>query len=448
MNPEERYHDLTKELNALREKATNGTMTADERQDYRAKIEAWKEVKAEVEELHAIAASASAVGSEFDRLSQGRGSAAGVPPRDPSGVDPRLADRHESKRLQTLGQRVTSSEEYAAWKDGNFKGNTGKIEVGSFYRGRFAGAEPVEINSLEDQYALIRAGGMPTDWISPMRVPGIFAPDLPLYTVRSAFLNLQTTQKVISYYRELSRTNNAAFVSEATATTGVTGLKPESAATWERDTSIVETLADWMPITNELADDDPAMRGIIEGILVDMLADVEDHALISGTGTSPQIRGLLNVSGIQVANAAYFTASPVADAGTANENFNRLLRVRRLVRQVGRATPSFYFINPVDMEKFMSATDSTRNYLAGGPFSAGPIPTIWRLPVIETESITAGTFVCGDGRMAAVFDRMAATVTSGWINDQFVRNMFTILAEERLAFSVFRPAAFVSGTFA
>lgn len=453
MNPEERYNNLTKELNALREKATNGTMTQEERQAYRSKMDEWKEAKAEVEELRSIASSAGEVGAEFDRLSQGRGSAAAVvAPSERQGVDPRAADAREARRIQTLGQRVTDSEQYKAWKDANFKNNTGKIDVGTLYRGRFAGSVPEGgINSLEDQYALIRGAAMPTDWVSPMRLPGVYAPDLPEFTVRSAFLNLQTTQKVIAFYRELSRTNAAAFVAEATATSpttlGASGVKPESAVTWERATSIVETLANWMPITNEIADDDPAMRGIIEGILVDMLAEVEDDALINGTGVSPEIEGLINTTGIQEADAAYFGGAPVVDAGTDNEDFNRLLRGRRLVRQVGRATPSFYFINPEDMERFMSTTDANNQYMAGGPFSAGPIPTMWRLPVIETEAIAAGEFFVGDGRLAAVFDRMDATITSGWINDQFIRNMFTVLAEERVAFAVFRPSAFVHGEF-
>jgi hypothetical protein len=50
--------------------------------------------------------------------------------------------------------------------------------------------------------------------------------------------------------------------------------------------------------------------------------------------------------------------------------------------------------------------------------------------------------------MAAVFDRMAAAVTAGWINDMFVHNMIALLAEERLAFAVFRPAAFAVVTLA
>jgi hypothetical protein len=43
---------------------------------------------------------------------------------------------------------------------------------------------------------------------------------------------------------------------------------------------------------------------------------------------------------------------------------------------------------------------------------------------------------------ATLFDREEAAVRVGLIDDQFVRNMQTILAELRVAFAVWRPNAF------
>jgi hypothetical protein len=55
-----------------------------------------------------------------------------------------------------------------------------------------------------------------------------------------------------------------------------------------------------------------------------------------------------------------------------------------------------------------------------------------------------GARVVGDFSPMGVnlFDREDATVRTGWINDQFVRNMQTLLAELRAALVVWRPTAF------
>src|SRR5262245_44325134 len=89
------------------------------------------------------------------------------------------------------------------------------------------------------------------------------------------------------------------------------------------------------------------------------------------------------------------------------------------------------------------------NYIvSGGPFS-GPIISIWSRPTVGTPSMDQGEFLVGvfkDG--AQIFDRWDAQVLVSTENeDDFVKNLATILAEERLALAVKRPQAFVAGSF-
>lgn len=357
------------------------------------------------------------------------------------------ADQDE---LLGIADTFLRSQEYEQLARRGFSGETGPVEVRSFFHQFTEGlvlegnGETTDPDDERETRALVRVGALPTDWVAPFRIPGIFTPDLPEFSVRSAFLNGQTNSNVIQFYRELAFDNQADWVAEATATTGASGLKPESGLTWERGTSPIETLAHWIPVTDQTLEDEPQMRAIIEGRLIDGLREVEDDALINGTGTPPEIEGLLGVSGVQVLDATHFGTNPTKNSGSDVENFDRILRARRMIRTVGRARPSFILLAPEDMESLQSTTNLNNDYIvAGGPFGAPDrIPTIWRLPVIETEALTAGTAIVGDGRMAAVWDRMAADVKIGLINDQFVRNMQTILAEERLGFAVYRPPAF------
>lgn len=62
--------------------------------------------------------------------------------------------------------------------------------------------------------------------------------------------------------------------------------------------------------------------------------------------------------------------------------------------------------------------------------------------------MTLGSFLVGDFQRAAqIWDREDATVEVGYVTDQFTRNLFTILVEERLALTVYKPSGFVTGQF-
>ena len=77
-------------------------------------------------------------------------------------------------------------------------------------------------------------------------------------------------------------------------------------------------------------------------------------------------------------------------------------------------------------------------------------PRIWGKRVVATNSIAEGTFLVGAMAMGAqIWDRMDAAVQISYEDgDNFKKNMATLLAEERLALTVYRPSAFISGTFA
>ncbi|NNC10134.1 phage major capsid protein, partial [Corallococcus exiguus] len=76
-------------------------------------------------------------------------------------------------------------------------------------------------------------------------------------------------------------------------------------------------------------------------------------------------------------------------------------------------------------------------------------PTLWGLPVIDTTAVEEGEFLVGNFQMAAMlWDREDAVVDiSTEDRDNFVKNMVTIRAEERLALEVSRPEALIYGDF-
>ena len=85
-------------------------------------------------------------------------------------------------------------------------------------------------------------------------------------------------------------------------------------------------------------------------------------------------------------------------------------------------------------------------YIIGVPQS-GTTPTLWGLPVVQTQAIAVGKFLTGAFSMGAqIFDRWASRVEVATENeDDFVKNLVTILCEERLALAVYRPESFIFG---
>jgi HK97 family phage major capsid protein len=250
---------------------------------------------------------------------------------------------------------------------------------------------------------------------------------------------LATDSDMIEYVREDTFTNNAAMVAEATATTGTSGLKPESVLAFSAQTSPVRTLAHWIPVTNRMLADAPAIRGIINSrLLLGLALELEDQ-IIDGDGTGENFTGILRTTGINIQGLG---TDSIQDA---------IFKARTQVRVTGKARPTAVVLHPNDWQAVRLArenvaTGTLGGYLFGPPSQGGAV-TIWGLPVVESEGIPENTGLVGDfGMGATLFDREQSAIRVGLIDDQFVRNMQTILAELRAAFVVWRPTAFAKVT--
>jgi len=255
-------------------------------------------------------------------------------------------------------------------------------------------------------------------------------------TLREVVTAGTTSSDTVEYARVVSTTNAATPVPEATATAGTSGTKPESGFTTTRVTTPVRTLAHWMPITKRALSDAAQVRTLIDAFLMYGLEEELEDQMVAGDGTGENFTGLRNTSGIQI--QAY-------DGTESDLNLLRTLRkARTLVRIIGRAVPTAYLLNPVDMERVDLTVDGTGRFYLGGPRAANQITPLWSLPVIESEAIPAGTGYVGDWSKAVLWDREQASLTvTDSHADFFIRNLVAILAEMRAAFGIIQPSAFV-----
>ena len=88
--------------------------------------------------------------------------------------------------------------------------------------------------------------------------------------------------------------------------------------------------------------------------------------------------------------------------------------------------------------------DSNNQYYGGGYFADGQGKQLWGVPVVVTTAVTGSQIVVG------AFKTCGSVVTKGGVSveatnsneDDFIHNLMTIRAEERLALAVRRPAGF------
>lgn len=266
--------------------------------------------------------------------------------------------------------------------------------------------------------------------IQPMQIPGIIMPGLRRLTIRDLLAQGRISSNALEYVREEVFTNNADVVAEK-------ALKPESDITFSKQTANVKTIAHWVQASRQVMDDAPMLQSYVNNRLMYGLALKEEGQLLNGDGTGDNIEGLNKVA------TAYDTSLNATDDTRADIIAHAIYQVTE-----SEFSASGIVLNPRDWHNIALLKDNEGRYIFGGP-QAFTSNIMWGLPVVPTKAQAAGTFTVGGFDMASqVWDRMNATVeVSRDDRDNFVKNMLTILCEERLALAHYRPAAIIKGTF-
>lgn len=296
----------------------------------------------------------------------------------------------------------------------------------------------VELPIPEEHFERILKGGKSWDMKALLDTTG-FAPEamrsgliLPGVLRRPVVADLipqgTTNQNAIVYMEETTTTNGAAAVAEGVA-------KPESALAFEEKTSAVKKLATVLPVTDELLADEPAMRAYVEQRLRTFLALTEETQLISGSGAGANLRGMLNVVGIQTQAKG---ADPTPDA---------VYKAITLIATNAFLDASGVIFNPLDWQDVRLLKTADGIYIWGAPMDPGP-DRIWGLPVIKTVGMTENTAVVAafDTAMQIFRRTEVAFAVSDQHADFFTENKLMLRVEERLAFPVYRPAGICTVT--
>lgn len=297
--------------------------------------------------------------------------------------------------------------------------------------GAWTGRARIELKNITSAVAGASGSGL----VVADRVAGVVAQPQRKLVVRDLLMPGTTASNAIDYVKETGFTNNAAEVAENPA-----AAKPKSDITFDLENLPVRTVAHFVLASVQVLADAPMLQSYINGRLIYGLKLREDMQLLNGDGTGVNLKGLM----AQATGYARPAGVTIKDATMIDT-----LRLAMLQATLAEYPATGHVLNPTDWASIELTKDAQSRYVFSNPTGLAS-PVLWGLPVAESLSMAAGSFLTGALEYAAqIFDREEAAVAiSTEDSDNFQKNMVTIRAEERLALAVYRPEALIKGTFA
>ena len=334
---------------------------------------------------------------------------------------------------KSLGQQFIESEAYKSLLDsGALSSDKRSFNTGG-----------VEVKAATDVITTIPSTGPGSALVTPQYLPGTYPYAQQPLNVRALFGQATMSSDTISYAQQAAAEGAADAVAQAASVAGSGasgGVKPQASVSWERKTTPAETLAVWMAATRAALNDAGQLRGLIDNQLSYLLHLEEEDQLLNGNGTSPNLSGIYDQGTLQTLDL------------TGLDNLDGIRTARRYVMTgTSRLRADGIILHPIDSEKFDLLKDLDDNYRGGNPIgNFGFDQPIWGLRRVESESMAEGSALVGAFNAGAtVYERQGIQIlTADQHADFFVRNLVVVLAEERLAFAVFFPTAFVDVTLA
>jgi HK97 family phage major capsid protein len=247
--------------------------------------------------------------------------------------------------------------------------------------------------------------------------------------------------------RGSAESNVISWVSQANKD-GAAGQTAEGAAKNQIDFDLVvnneslkKTTA-YIKISEEMLSDIAFIESEINNELMREILKAVEAQVYSGSGAGNDLNGI-------VTQATAFAAGTFA--GTVdNANVADVLTVAaNQIRLAEHDAPNYIMLNPSDLTalKLIKTSTTDKRYVDRLVMVAGEM-SLDGIPIIETTLVAADTFLIGDFSKATVYDKGMVDIKVGYENDDFTKNLVTILAEWR-GLNIIKTndaSAFVTGT--
>ena len=323
---------------------------------------------------------------------------------------------------KSVGAQYVNSNAYKA-----LKGNVSKVE-----RAR----EIISTKAATPTTSTVATGITRNTIAVPTQLAGIYDEnaEMPL-VIEGLIPHIPVTSSSVQYLKNSAFTNGVKVVAEGTA-------KPESTFQFKLATANVETIAHYTKITEQLAQDAPAVQAFINAKMIYGLQLKIDEQLVNGTGAeASQLTGLLATT-----NSTDYSADLDALKPSIKTMADFALAIKTKLETNGYA-PKYLILNPIDWAGLALMKDTNGLYILGGPAAVAG-KTLWGMSVVTTPSMPQGKYLMSDFALGAtIFDRQEVAVEIDREQDDFTKNLFTIRVERRLGLAVENPKAIGGGAW-
>jgi HK97 family phage major capsid protein len=243
--------------------------------------------------------------------------------------------------------------------------------------------------------------------------PGVNRIARPIRRMREISNVGTTLSKFVTYIQQTVQAT-AGWVSEA-------GDKLNGQVSYEEVSEEVKKVAGYIKVSKEMLADLAFVRSEINMDLMEAIEQNIDDAILNGGGGTSLV-GLIG-------NIPTFVAGSFA-ATVPSANISDVIRIAKAQIEAANFMPTHVVLNPEDVAKIelTKAQDGAYTYPAFWDMNMN----VAGLMVVSSNNITAGTLVVGDFTKLNIKFREDVNLQVGYENDDFTRNMVTILAEARL----------------
>lgn len=260
--------------------------------------------------------------------------------------------------------------------------------------------------------------------ITPVRQEGVVSLDRTNVKFRDLMTVIPCSEGSVDYVVESGFTNNAKATAEGTAV-------PESTVKYTQKTASLETIGHYIGITKQTYQDSNALAVHVEERVLEGVEVKENEYIVTA---------LTTCEGIQK-----YEGKTEATAGdTPIDNIRRAITKCKIAKYPVEAI----VLNPVDFEKIETAKDANGNYIYFQN-TVGGVDKIWRVPLFEHDAVPAGKFLMGAIKSGAcLYDRQQIEIEVATQHaDNFLKGLYILKGDERIAVVVNRPESFLLGTF-